>query len=711
MKRKLAIITARADDCEQSTTIQAITSTAMAGNIDVIVFTNLYNYHTDDKQLLFENNIYDLFDPSMFDAVILMTEPFADISVISGCIEKLKASNVPAVVIGNECGEFPIIKADDAADMENLTEHLITVHGLKTFDVLTGQEYIAVARERLNGCLRAFEKHDIAFDAENILYGDFWMDSGYLLGKQYAEKKRRMPDAVICTNEFMAYGLCEAFHEFGIRTPDDIAVAGYDNTDRWSFYYPFITSFSRDRKNIGYRAVKYLFPEIHEWHDDSERMIIGDTCGCGINQEFLRNRVIDKRIILENVYMNSESVFNEKLTLTRNLSEFMDVIEKFQYLLEHHTAFSLCLSRSWNQNLSDEQGRICCTITGSKKNDFVISDQSELYLPFCEAEKPYLHYLSPLAVQNRMFGYMILTFDHPDCYKISYRGWMKTTANALEMLRMKGDIHYLQQCQQTSELYDALTGFYRYDEFRSMLSALQGSMPEYSYLTAVSLVIPEISRFEHDDVTETDLTADAARAVRSACSKHDICCRKGTTIFVLRKKDKEKIFTEKSRLFVCHEIYARNTDKQFSVLCSSTDFCPTPEMLDTLCQTMEKETKNEVQRLMKMRSNLHFQEFYELHRNIHRFPGESLETEDICKKMCLSVGYFRNAYKRCFGFSYAQDRISARIDIACYLLSTSIMSIYSIAERVGYQNEKYLAKQFRDATGMTPMQYRELNGR
>ena len=73
----------------------------------------------------------------------------------------------------------------------------------------------------------------------------------------------------------------------------------------------------------------------------------------------------------------------------------------------------------------------------------------------------------------------------------------------------------------------------------------------------------------------------------------------------------------------------------------------------------------------------------------------------------MSDGYFRVIYKKCFGVSYVQDCINARVMLACYLLYTSAMSIYAIALKCGYTDEKYFARQFRQSIGCSPMQYRE----
>ena len=49
----------------------------------MVVFSNIYNHWIRDEFLNFENVIYDFFDPSGFDGVIVTAEAFLDISTMS----------------------------------------------------------------------------------------------------------------------------------------------------------------------------------------------------------------------------------------------------------------------------------------------------------------------------------------------------------------------------------------------------------------------------------------------------------------------------------------------------------------------------------------------------------------------------------------------------------------------------------------------------
>ena len=70
MRRRIAVITARADASEQRDILYGISEAAFRKDTDVAVYSNIYNHWQDDDLLNYENIIYSLFEPDLFDGVI-----------------------------------------------------------------------------------------------------------------------------------------------------------------------------------------------------------------------------------------------------------------------------------------------------------------------------------------------------------------------------------------------------------------------------------------------------------------------------------------------------------------------------------------------------------------------------------------------------------------------------------------------------------------
>jgi DNA-binding LacI/PurR family transcriptional regulator len=66
------------------------------------------------------------------------------------------------------------------------------------------------------------------------------------------------PDALFCFNDILAHGATRALHERGVRIPDDIAVAGWDDIDESRYSTPTLTSISPSKTEIARLAVAEL---------------------------------------------------------------------------------------------------------------------------------------------------------------------------------------------------------------------------------------------------------------------------------------------------------------------------------------------------------------------------------------------------------------------------------------------------------------------
>ena len=79
------------------------------------------------------------------------------------------------------------------------------------------------------------------------------------------------------------------------------------------------------------------------------------------------------------------------------------------------------------------------------------------------------------------------------------------------------------------------------------------------------------------------------------------------------------------------------------------------------------------------------------------------------ESMSISVSYFQHLYKDFFGISYQKDVIDMRIEYAKRMVKSTDNKIELIAKLCGYSNEIHFYRQFKEITGMTPKQYKELN--
>ena len=82
---------------------------------------------------------------------------------------------------------------------------------------------------------------------------------------------------------------------------------------------------------------------------------------------------------------------------------------------------------------------------------------------------------------------------------------------------------------------------------------------------------------------------------------------------------------------------------------------------------------------------------------------------DVAKAANMSRSYFSTSFKDIMGVSFSEYTKKVRVHAAKEMLSQTNRQIYWIAEQLGFKDEKYFSRMFREKTGATPSEYRGKN--
>ncbi|MEV0121956.1 LacI family DNA-binding transcriptional regulator [Streptomyces sp. NPDC050703] len=116
---------------------------------------------------------------------------------------------------------------DNRGGGRRIAEHLIAL-GHRRIGYIAGPEERTTTRHRLEGHREALAAHGIADDPALTVHGRYDRRSGH---EATAELLRRAPGitAVVAANDTVALGACAALRDHGLRIPDDVSVAGFDD--------------------------------------------------------------------------------------------------------------------------------------------------------------------------------------------------------------------------------------------------------------------------------------------------------------------------------------------------------------------------------------------------------------------------------------------------------------------------------------------------
>ncbi|HWU07394.1 MAG TPA: LacI family DNA-binding transcriptional regulator [Streptomyces sp.] len=117
---------------------------------------------------------------------------------------------------------------DNRGGARRLTEHLIAL-GHRRVGYVAGPLERTTTRHRLEGHREAMKAAGLYGDEENVtVHGPYDRSSGY---DATLELLRREPEvtAVVAANDTVALGACAAVRDLGLRIPEDVSVAGFDD--------------------------------------------------------------------------------------------------------------------------------------------------------------------------------------------------------------------------------------------------------------------------------------------------------------------------------------------------------------------------------------------------------------------------------------------------------------------------------------------------
>ncbi|MFD1177958.1 helix-turn-helix domain-containing protein [Paenibacillus puldeungensis] len=97
----------------------------------------------------------------------------------------------------------------------------------------------------------------------------------------------------------------------------------------------------------------------------------------------------------------------------------------------------------------------------------------------------------------------------------------------------------------------------------------------------------------------------------------------------------------------------------------------------------------------------------EIKQYIHAHYGDDLTRNGLAEVVYLNPDYLARLFKKETGVSLGSYVIQVRIQEAKQLLEATNLSVYVIANKVGYANYSYFSKLFKQEVGLTPNEYKK----
>ncbi len=193
---------------------------------------------------------------------VMVQQNRVDGLILAGCdiprdtIVALKLQNVPIVLVDNHLPKVDSIIIDNEGGAYEAVSHLIRLGHQRIGFICEWFGDLSFA-ERFEGYKRALADHDIPFDEKLVAEGEpRQRHSGYVAAQRLLRQAR--PTAIFAANDLTAAEAMRALREEGIRIPEDIAIASFDDGELARHTIPPLTSVRVFRKEMGALAVRRL---------------------------------------------------------------------------------------------------------------------------------------------------------------------------------------------------------------------------------------------------------------------------------------------------------------------------------------------------------------------------------------------------------------------------------------------------------------------
>ncbi|GAB3360157.1 LacI family DNA-binding transcriptional regulator [Amycolatopsis echigonensis] len=135
--------------------------------------------------------------------------------------------------------------------------------GHRRFAVLAGPPSLLTARDRAEGFAFGLSEHGAEPQAEHQVSGEFTWSGGYAAAKALLDQAEGRPpvDCLFAVNDVMALGALAAARDAGLRVPEDIGIAGFDDISPLRDVVPALTTVRLPMTDMGATAVQIALDE------------------------------------------------------------------------------------------------------------------------------------------------------------------------------------------------------------------------------------------------------------------------------------------------------------------------------------------------------------------------------------------------------------------------------------------------------------------
>ncbi len=300
-------------------------------NSIVDIFTCYGRPEMDSPHDQGEYGIFEFPDLEEYDGAIMIASNINEESVRKRLENRIREAKLPCVVLDYEIEGFSRIYIDQEYYINQMVHHLVEEHNVKKLAYIGGLATNVEGAARLAGFQSGIKECGLTVQEDWFFSKRFRFNDGVDVANHLLKQEKDFPEAIVCANDEMAAGVCEALQLAGVSVGEDCLVTGFDQYFFGENYAPSLTTVRRPRESIAYHACcmleNYDGPRAQK---ESANLSFGQSCGCGINH--LKNDTAFRRYVFNtfnyrDVFSSMVAHMEERMISGNSIDDIVESME------------------------------------------------------------------------------------------------------------------------------------------------------------------------------------------------------------------------------------------------------------------------------------------------------------------------------------------------------------------------------------------------
>jgi DNA-binding LacI/PurR family transcriptional regulator/GAF domain-containing protein len=233
------------------------------------------------------NVLYDLVSAERIDGLIIWT------SILDWAVEPEEMEAfckryhpLPTVSVGRMVEGVPSVLVDNYQGMHEAVSHLVEVHGYRRVAFLRGPKGSEEEELRYRAYADVLAEHDISIDPNLVTpYSGWERADGRLMTRLLLDERKVDFEAIVAANDSLALGALEELRARGLRSPQGVAVTGFDDVEETRATVLSLTTVRQPLDEVGRQAVESVLAmvqgeQVPEQVTVPLQLMVRRSCGC-----------------------------------------------------------------------------------------------------------------------------------------------------------------------------------------------------------------------------------------------------------------------------------------------------------------------------------------------------------------------------------------------------------------------------------------------